>query len=122
MVWHKRKVSPTRATAGPVAGRRGRQHVDHPVAGYSPTGSSHYQAFRPAVQTSRAVQEADALEEMAPSMRHDGTRSRRARAASQPGSQHVHLATWRGRVEAVLHQVIDQMQSELGVDRIFARL
>ena len=30
------------------------------------------------------------------------TRSRRARAASQPGSQHVDLAAWRGRVEAVI--------------------
>src|SRR5271170_6839638 len=31
----------------------------------------------------------------------NGTRGRRARAASQPGSQHVDLAAWRGRVEAV---------------------
>jgi hypothetical protein len=45
-----------------------------------------------------------ALQGMARSMRQNGTRSRRARAASQPGSQHVDLAAWRGRVEAVLDQ------------------
>jgi|SRR6266536_1962865 len=44
------------------------------------------------------------LEEMARSMRQNGTRGRRVRAASQPGSQHVDLAAWRGRVEAVLDQ------------------
>ena len=48
--------------------------------------------------------EDDALQEMARSMRQNGTRSRRARAASQPGSQHVELAAWRGWVEAVLDQ------------------
>src|SRR5207248_9561119 len=39
------------------------------------------------------------------------TRGRRARAASQPGSQHVDLAAWRGRVEAVLHQPADRPQA-----------
>ena len=47
----------------------------------------------------------DALQQMARSMRQNGTRRRRARAASQLGSQHGELAAWRGRVEAVLdHQ------------------
>jgi len=32
-------------------------------------------------------------------MRQNGTRSRRARAASQPGSQHGELAAWRGRAK-----------------------
>ena len=44
----------------------------------------------------------DALQNMARSMRQHGTRSRRA--ASHPGSQHVDLAAWRERVEAVLDQ------------------
>ena len=35
----------------------------------------------------------------------------RARAASQPGSQHVDLAAWRGRVEAVLDQPADRPQA-----------
>jgi hypothetical protein len=36
---------------------------------------------------------------------HDGASvTRAARAASQLGSQHVELAAWRGRVEAVLDQ------------------
>ncbi len=55
--------------------------------------------------------EDDALQEMARSMRQNGTRSRQARAASQPGSQHVDLAAWRGRVEAVLDQPADRQQA-----------
>src|SRR6266536_1659263 len=51
------------------------------------------------------------LEEMARSMRQNGTRGRRARAASHPGSQHVELAAWRGRVEAVLDQPADRPQA-----------
>jgi hypothetical protein len=45
--------------------------------------------------------------------RQDGTCSRRARAASQPGSQHVDLAAWRGRVEAVLDQPADHSTSAI---------
>ena len=51
--------------------------------------------------------EDDARQEMARSVRQNGTRGRRARAASQPGSQHVDLAAWRGLVEAVLDQPAD---------------
>src|SRR5229473_323439 len=53
----------------------------------------------------------DALQEMACSMCQTGTRSRRARAASQPRSQHVDFAAWRGRVEAVLDQPADRQQA-----------
>src|SRR5262245_9860272 len=35
----------------------------------------------------------------------------RARAASQPGSEHVDLAAWRERVEAVLGQPADRQQT-----------
>src|SRR5438034_1682783 len=45
------------------------------------------------------------------STRQNGTRSRRARAASQPGSQHVELAAWRGWVEAVLDQPAGREQA-----------
>src|ERR1022692_3342559 len=55
--------------------------------------------------------ENDALQEMARSTRQNGTRGRRARAASQPGSEHVDLAAWRGRVEAVLDQPADRPQA-----------
>src|SRR3954452_22390553 len=48
---------------------------------------------------------------MTRSVRQNGTRSHRARAASQPGSQHVNLAAWRGRVEAVLDQPADRRQA-----------
>src|SRR5450631_4601405 len=41
----------------------------------------------------------------------NGTRSRRDRAASHPGSQHVELAAWRGRVKAVLDQPTDRPQA-----------
>jgi len=51
----------------------------------------------------------DALRNMACSMRQDGTRSRRA--ASHPGSQHIDLAAWRERVEAVLDQPADRLQA-----------
>src|SRR5690348_18434505 len=44
-------------------------------------------------------------------MPQNGTRSCRARAASQPGSQHVELAAWRGRVEAVLDQPTGRLQA-----------
>jgi hypothetical protein len=40
-----------------------------------------------------------------------GTRGRRARAASHPGFQHVDLAAWRGRVEAVFYQPADRQQA-----------
>ena len=52
--------------------------------------------------------EDDALQEMARSMRQDGTRGRRARAASQPGSQHGDLGP---RVEAVLDEPTDRCQA-----------
>src|SRR3954468_6060786 len=39
------------------------------------------------------------------------TRGRRARAASHPGSQHVDLAAWRGRVEPVPGQPADRQQA-----------
>jgi len=48
--------------------------------------------------------EDDALQEFGPLDAAKRTRGRRARAASQPGSQHVELAAWRGWVEAVLDQ------------------
>src|SRR6266516_7539857 len=48
---------------------------------------------------------------MARLMRQNGTRSRRARAASEPGSQHVELAAWRGWVEAVLDQPAGRHQA-----------
>src|SRR5262245_4769820 len=37
--------------------------------------------------------------------------SRQACAGSEPGSQHVDLAAWRGRVEAVLDQPADRQQA-----------
>src|SRR6185312_11475610 len=55
--------------------------------------------------------EGDALQQMARSMRQNGTGGRRARAASQLGSQHVELAAWRGRVEAVVDQPADRLQA-----------
>src|SRR6266481_2549277 len=58
-----------------------------------------------------SVRKTTRLEEMVRSMRQDGTGSRRARAASQRGSQHVDLAAWRGRVEAVLDQPADRPQA-----------
>src|SRR6266498_3962136 len=58
-----------------------------------------------------SVRKTTRLEEMARSMRQNGTRGRRTRAASQLGSQHVDLAAWRGRVEAVLDQPADRPQA-----------
>ena len=49
----------------------------------------------------------DALQEKARSMRRNGTRSRRARAASQLRFQRVDLAACQERVEAVLDQPVD---------------
>jgi hypothetical protein len=49
--------------------------------------------------------------EMSRSMWQNGTRTRLARAASHPGPQHVELAAWRGRVEAVLDQPTDRQQA-----------
>src|SRR5438094_10528511 len=46
-----------------------------------------------------------------PDERQNGTRSRRTRAASQPGSQHVELAAWQGWVEAVLDQPAGRHQA-----------
>src|SRR4030088_942839 len=48
---------------------------------------------------------------MARFMRENGARSRRTRAASQPGSQHVELAAWRGWVETVLDQPAGRPQA-----------
>src|SRR5882724_8424891 len=53
----------------------------------------------------------DELQEMARSMRHNGTRSRRARATSQPGSQHGDLGELLGRAVAVLGQPADVSQA-----------
>src|SRR6266536_4956029 len=58
-----------------------------------------------------SVRKTTRLEEMARSMRQNGTRGRRTRVASPLGSQHVDLAAWRGRVEAVLDQPADGAQA-----------
>ncbi len=44
-------------------------------------------------------------------MRRNGTRSRQAHVPSHPGSQHVDLAAWRERVEAVLDQPVHPEQA-----------
>jgi hypothetical protein len=49
--------------------------------------------------------------ELSRSMWQNGTRTRLARAASHPGPQHVELAAWRVRVEAVLDQPTDRQQA-----------
>src|SRR5439155_2220583 len=57
------------------------------------------------------VRETTRFEETTRSMRQAGTGSRRARAASQLGSQHVELASWRGWVEAMLDQPAGRLQA-----------
>ena len=54
--------------------------------------------------------EGDAFQEIARSMRPAPV-ANRAGAVAHPGSQHVELAAWRGRVEAVLDQPADHPQA-----------
>jgi hypothetical protein len=74
----------------------------HRACRNGPLGRTHEigRVVRPASEVADLVgPEDDALQEIR-SVRHKGTSDSRAPAASQPGSQHVDLTTWRGPVEA----------------------